>query len=650
MNSSVCVRAGAILLAALCGLFYVGPDFWSGSADYAHHYALVARLYDLWGMPSSVDDSLGEMNYYPRYAHVLGASLGVIVKSPFLGMHLLGLVSFIFLWISLGLLLARHANEDIPGVALFAAVGMVLAGYFRLEVFGYEIIGNYFYPQLVGQSILFAALFAHVWFGAANKSPVYGYLFLAVVAAALPGVHLLPALELLAVTATYILLDYFFVRRTSRIDLIMGGFIFFCAFFALVMNPSFSAMKSIAENNGDLFLRYSNSVSSLAIIASSVMVLSLALLFPYVVGGSKRNLDGTYVFAVFGLAVSGLFGLQMVALMFGVGSEYAIKKYAFGINSSMLLLASVGSGRVFSFFIRNARHWVAWRADFGKIVGSVLPLIALYGAVNTVMPPNERSISVKRIANAEDAARDFYSIELSGGGSGNNAMVFNIDGLRRIDSYMLSLGALRHPRNGVPLKVLADGAPPDINSDVAFLITSSRSGFRTSSCVAERLKSGLVAIDLKCAYDEAATCPAVSDFSYSGNTLFASLYGFGEQEQFGRWTTGNTAGLSCTIPYDGISAIEVAFGGSFSAAGSSQKVGIFVNGVALKALEVRSEPQRVSIDVAGLNLATGKKLKIEFSTPGAVSPKDLGVSIDERKLGVIVRSVSLISDDKPIQL
>ena len=69
-------RGLQICLLALAAIFlivkYMG-SMWSDSVDLAHHYALVARIAEYWGLPAGVDPTLGEMNFYPHTSHAMAA-------------------------------------------------------------------------------------------------------------------------------------------------------------------------------------------------------------------------------------------------------------------------------------------------------------------------------------------------------------------------------------------------------------------------------------------------------------------------------------------------------------------------------------------------------------------------------------------------
>lgn len=72
-------------------------SIWPGSPDLAHHYALVARIAEHWILPATFDQTLGEMNFYPRYSHIAPALAGSLFGSPLIGLKLVSLIAVLIL-------------------------------------------------------------------------------------------------------------------------------------------------------------------------------------------------------------------------------------------------------------------------------------------------------------------------------------------------------------------------------------------------------------------------------------------------------------------------------------------------------------------------------------------------------------------------
>ena len=115
-----------LLLAAALLLVGSAGTFQSLSVDLAHHYALVARLYQDWVLQSATDPSLGEMSAYPRLAHQFAAVLARLVGSPLLGLHLTALLAIFVCWASLAAMLLSLPRRAAIGSALMLAVLLAL--------------------------------------------------------------------------------------------------------------------------------------------------------------------------------------------------------------------------------------------------------------------------------------------------------------------------------------------------------------------------------------------------------------------------------------------------------------------------------------------------------------------------------------------
>ena len=91
-----------VILVGTCvfPVLYCLDSLWSANVDIALHYALIARITEFWKLPTTLDLSLGPMNTYPRYAHILATIFDNLLGSPFAGMQFLALLSLKSSWCS----------------------------------------------------------------------------------------------------------------------------------------------------------------------------------------------------------------------------------------------------------------------------------------------------------------------------------------------------------------------------------------------------------------------------------------------------------------------------------------------------------------------------------------------------------------------
>jgi len=629
------ISAGSILI-------WIANKFWSGSVDTAHHYALILRFYETWGKPVQIDSSLGEMNHYPHYAHALAAMLGTIVNSPFLGMNLLVLISLILLWYSVSLVLNRQEDNQFiihfPFIILFFFLSK------RFEIHGHEIVGNYFFSQFVGQAIFFSVISIHAWIQGFDSSRYFGYFFLALSSVIIVGFHLLPSLQIIAMLTIYVVFDYFVSRARSKKQAIAGlGFVVI-AILSIMVHPSFTAMREIASNNGDLWLKYTPTLFSLFVLLLSVFLLSFfGLVTEYRnLGKGSRN-SAIKIVCIYGIAVSGLCGLQFLALAFGYGSEYACKKYAFSLNTALFLLVTLLVSRLISsrkLFLKYQSCIII--REFSKCLRPIYPSIVMVLAIYTVSP-NYISADVKKISEIDKSIIKFNSNNALDG----DIVVQSVVGSRAIDNYMFTIGSLHHPRDEDAYDILYDRYSPSTSSDSQYVVTSRKSLYDYKSCLIHELDNNLIVVDAKCAYEELSTCRSSYDFSINGNVSPVLLDGFSSPEAFGRWTDGQYASFECVYPAGlekKLHSIRLSFATSFSPGDIMQSAKVTVNGSHATEFVIGSRPKEILLSLQDSSVKSGDNVKIEFEIPGAVSPKQLGLSEDVRKLGLGLKNIQFMKE------
>src|SRR5262245_26315659 len=127
-SSTYVPQLGTYFWVAACG--YVALSYfdalWSGSADLAHHYALVARLAEHGHPPVETDPSLQLMQTYPRHAHMAAAAVALIFGSPFAGMQAVTIASLLLLWTAIGLALLSLPDRPLLGVSVALTLFLVV--------------------------------------------------------------------------------------------------------------------------------------------------------------------------------------------------------------------------------------------------------------------------------------------------------------------------------------------------------------------------------------------------------------------------------------------------------------------------------------------------------------------------------------------
>jgi phosphoglycerol transferase len=133
-------------------------------------------------------------------------------------------------------------------------------------------------------------------------------------------------------------------------------------------------------------------------------------------------------------------------------------------------------------------------------------------------------------------------------------------------------------------------------------------------------------------------CTGSFDLTNVGAVPADMLRGFGVPEPHGRWTDGSEASFTCTLPSGQVpSTVQISTWG-YVFAGHSQRVIVWVNGK--KGIEVNYRPgSDLRVIELPLPNSPGAKLSIRFDLPNAVSPLELGMSSDPRRIAISVRTI-----------
>lgn len=244
----------------------------SQSVDLAHHYALAYRIAENFNLVNSNDPTLGEMNYYPRLSHIVAAIVGWPLHSTFLGLQVVSLLSLAAIWgafiYMLNTLPRRVARASTLTLVLLLVVNRYV---FHFDVHGGEIVGNYFYSQLVGQAVAILSMAVAV-FLEVRRGRGTAYVFLIGVIALNTGVHLLPTLELLGLLGGLVLFNAYsdFLERELSVPAAVASLLIpIVALAGVVLNPAFSSMRKISENDGALSffnITYPTGVATLCVL------------------------------------------------------------------------------------------------------------------------------------------------------------------------------------------------------------------------------------------------------------------------------------------------------------------------------------------------------------------------------------------------
>lgn len=464
---------------------------WSTSVDLAHHYALVFRFFESWHLVPN-DLSLAEMNIYPPGSHMAAAMVGKVVGSPFLGMHLVALGSLVLLWAACMSILYAAPNRIGPLSAVALAFLLVI-NHGALRVHGAEISGAYHYAQLVGQALAFAVLVVALRLDAGLHRTA-AYVFLLLVMPVVATVHLLPALELLGVLAGLLLLDIVAAQRSERIrKIVVGAALLAIGIAIVVLHPSFAAMRAISAHNGGVSLGLLGPMWSLALVSVIVLATVVPLLRAW-----NRDRAGNVMhkyLAVYGVAIAGLCLLQMVLRHFDLGSDYAVKKYAYVLATFLVLRLAMWIGASATARAeRNPRFaLLAQGTPFQVGMFGIALVAAVLGCARM-----RQDVDTFKVVDFE---RQLLSLRATGALPADPrrpVLVADLEGMHIVINYMFSLAVTHTPRD-VVLPYFTTGEDPGPLSQYALIATSrEHSRFDADHRCAKARSESLLVLDAAC--------------------------------------------------------------------------------------------------------------------------------------------------------
>ncbi|MFA6230633.1 MAG: hypothetical protein WC617_10775 [Rhodanobacter sp.] len=525
---------------------------WSGSIDLAHHYALVSFIEREFRAPLN-SSYLAEMNGYPHYSHALAAIFGSFFSSPLMGIQLVTLLSIYSLWTALAVSLVTLPQRKLS-IFILAFVALLTLNRFFLhaELFGNEVISNFFFSELVAQALC-AWVYAIMLLMERQGTPkLLRYAFCVIALHVSVGVHLLATVELFGSLGLLVTLDVIKEARPLRLRAAFQGAVALlagCA--AIVLDPAFEAMRRLSVNNGALLLQLVPNLRILALLTILVIILSLALVSRWFFADRMdhgRQLLAYKYFACFGMATGFLCLLQMALLNWGLGSEYACRKYAFALQSialiNLALLAcsftkhpSLSATQTRSTSLRSA------------VVNFSPVLLVLFGLLLAFSPPE--NLQAQNVGQLVSIERTLTSMQAAGVETdpGKQSYVVGLSGLPWVDDYLFSIGIFRAPIDDSTRKFIF-GKSIQSPEKIGRIITNvDTKPWDIPACREHVYAGAFVVLDGACAIPkyQSTSCKDGFDFSESGYLPLGAAVGFSGPEASGRWNDGMESSITCTI-------------------------------------------------------------------------------------------------------
>jgi hypothetical protein len=312
---------------------------------------------------------------------------------------------------------------------------------------------------------------------------------------------LLPATQLFGVLALLVVTDFLLLSRQPRLKAVsIGALLILVSATSIILHPTFNHMVRISGNNGYLPLLRIPDLTTLAVLCLVVGVLSALLLYKwlYSLTDTDKRRNGIVVkyVSIYGISNSGLCLLQILMLQFGYGSEYACRKYAFALNTTLLFELALVFGFMFNpLWFKNAPETVGLPAG---LFDSTFASLFLLTAILAVLPKNKVA-DASDLATIERFARTYMQTAFRNSpGTFNYAVA--IDHLTPSMNYMITFGALHAPPPTAHSNTedVSTGKPFSKPELVAHILTSMNSKWDVPQCRTQFSSPSLVVVDGPC--------------------------------------------------------------------------------------------------------------------------------------------------------
>jgi hypothetical protein len=598
---------GASILSFL--VFWFARYIQTSSFDLVQHLLLVDELSKHAGVMPGAFERIGAMALYPPAAHWMATIIGWIGGSGLVGISIVSIISVYLCYVLIICLVGAGSLARVLVLTIAFAILM-----FTHSLIGWEVVENYFYPQLVADVVYFGAL---LWALNNRESWKQTAAFL-LTGLATMWIQPLVAVHILAAGCT--LAAFQLCNRWSESKFVRGqnaaNLVAMVIGAAVVVytNPAFKVMRQISGNDGYLVFGY-NATLLVALICAAIGAWNLRR---YWIG------KGEYADAILGsavLAAVGLVVLQFALLkLHGDGSDYAIKKHMFIV----LTLGMMNAARLIT------SHY--WGNKDSLNAGLITPVFA---GIASVFALQGYTTPVAPIVNALAYANNAAQYQLADFKPGNT--ISDDGALPLMGNVMVTLTAFQHPFDARAISWLRGAA---IKGGAEYVMMR-RTPYIDKICESKLSETGgYVVVSPSCLNkylpgEQLSFVPGGSAWQYAGD-------GWGGAEGWGAWSLGNMEGaILLNLPTSSY-RLDIDAMAYLTEQHPTQTIIAEANGTEIaKWIFDLAAPSGTRSAEIPKSLIQDGSVRIVFKAPGSVSPKQLGQSEDVRVLGIGVKTVTL---------
>ena len=655
------ILALAILMIASVGTAYLLRDtIYAFGADVIHHTALAEALRHVVVLPEASRGFLGEMFYYPSFSHRIASVWLNLGADPINALNLTAIGSVAALWLVL-LTLVEQASRI--ALVLFAALSLVAIRTLSPGMLvGHEIISNFFYAQTVGDCVFLVAAVALLMIASSEGGwacLAFGVIGIFVTA----QFHLLAGMRLTLVAMLALALIAY-RRRTRERTLDNAALVGLIALPAsLALNPSFAAMRKIAEHEG--VLNFALPVSASTLLVTSMLVIAGAATgiarqlhaereppvtaAPQASDCPERPIEprantmeaAQFIYLIAGGVALGAAAQALLFMLFDMGSGYAVKKHTFGVLTLGLAAFSVIVGQRLEVRRSSPIRQRSLTRSAVIIVGAYALLISALFIRPSVVDVARLIQLWRNVVSTKAEIADAKQV---------GTPLFISSSLPPVVNYYVTVALFNSPRDANAYGILESYRITDLDK-ISYVVTEAGDNtFDRPACASHR-RSGALAILATSCFEMASPVERglslyqVVHFAAGGRGTQYLKSGWSQPESWGIWSIDEVAVLAVPVaenfPRERF-ALELVAQAFVPPQSPTRAVRVSVNGASPTSITFTQDKPVLTTTIPVDVLEDARVLEIKFAIAQPVSPAQFGLSGDPRALGVGIRSLRLV--------
>ena len=547
----------ATLLISLTLILYCiekfGNDFYSTSQDLENHISLANYIFTARDVAISP-----YMATYPPVSHYIAAILSPVFGNLLSSFTKISLIATIFIYFIIFTLSNKNSilHSAITFILFFIAL------HYGIGIIGSEVIGNYFYPQLISSAVGILIIYLMVYEYKFKYSFDFYLIFLFGVAVGFT-IHS---------TVTFIVVGAYLVKLTSIAfmskynskKLIFNSILI--SFITILLSlaiPYNRLMSELSLHNGWLqfgVLADNNTINRIGyIFLLFSFLISVFFIIKYSLSFDKNNFLCNYQITIVSVLFSGSF-ISMVHLLLVLidkSTFYAVKKnFFFNVTFLCILFSLLLSNLILKMIpLRINRRLSIFKNKYS----SLFALIISIGILHLLY----RSQPVASICALDAIGKDCIKLQEMEGFKARQMVIAQLP-INNVFNYMITSCYLNFPNRQVLWDILsgkiegdllsscAQGANSDSDLPFQYVITSTTNILPTEPASGKLINSDSLKILNKEDYiSKFLTPPAIScgetikTNSKRNNMIFK--FGVSKGEDWGIWSDGTHTKIQVTV-------------------------------------------------------------------------------------------------------